>query len=285
MQTPELAIPSGLPVHSGLRIAIGQIRMHWSIEGNLAEMLDAMALASREGAQLCLFPELTLPGFHREIVSLAKPDLIGEAIDVLRAECARLALVIAFGAPSFDGSLIRNTCFLLGRNGETLATIHKNGLTGAEASFFAAGVDRPVVSCCGLASSVIVCREIEDADVIWRQLGAEGVELLLWPGQMRPDPARPASDPPAHVLQAQMLARRLGAHLIQANWPNALNRPSESAEAGHSAVIAADGSLLFRVPKAQAGVAVFNLGEREFSWFGSGVARSLGSGRCRVAEP
>jgi predicted amidohydrolase len=51
--------------------------MHWTIEANLSEMVSAMRLAGREGAEACVFPELALPGFHREIVSLAKPHLIG----------------------------------------------------------------------------------------------------------------------------------------------------------------------------------------------------------------
>ena len=32
------------------------------------------------------------------------------------------------------------------------------------------------------------------------------MQLLLWPGQMRPDPAKPVQDPPQHVQQAQALA-------------------------------------------------------------------------------
>ncbi len=243
--------------------------MHWTIDGNLSEMVSAMRLAKREGAEACVFPELALPGFHREIVSLAKPHLIGPAIESLQAQCASLSIAIAFGAPTFDPAGLRNSYLLLSSSGERLAVIHKSGLTAPEATFFAPGTGRPVTGFCGLRTSAVICREIEDEEHVCRQLQGHSVQLLLWPGQMRPDPDKPSSDPPEHVVQAQALAARVGAHVVQANWPNALNRPSESADTGHSAVISPAGSLLFRAPKAQPGVAVFTLGAAEFSWFAS----------------
>lgn len=249
------------------RLAIGQTRMHWTIEGNLAEMLSAMRVAQREGAQACMFPELALPGFHREIASLAKPHLIEPAIQALQDECARLSMAVAFGAPTFDDSAIRNSYLFLADSGERSGRVHKNGLTAPEATFFAHGTDRPVIRFCGLRTSAIVCREVEDEEQVCRQLQDQGAQLLIWPGQMRPDPDKPAVDPPEHVAQAQKLAARLGAYVVQANWPNALNRPAESADTGHSAVIGPTGSLLFRAPKAQPGVAVFTLGAPQFSWF------------------
>jgi predicted amidohydrolase len=243
--------------------------MHWTIEGNLSEMLSAMRLAKRAGAEACIFPELAIPGFHREIASLAKPHLVEPAIESIRDESAKLAMAVAFGAPTFDSAGIRNSYFLLNSTGERSGLVHKNGLTAPEASFFAPGTDRTVTHFGGLRTSAVICREIEDEDQVCRQLQDQDAQLLLWPGQMRPDPERPASDPPEHVVQAQRLAARLGAYVIQANWPNALNRPDESADTGHSAVISPTGSLLFRAPKAQPGIAVFTLGTAQFSWFAS----------------
>jgi hypothetical protein len=73
-------------------------------------------------------------------------------------------------------------------------------------------------------------------------------------------------------VQAQELARRLGAGFIQANWPNALNRPEESRNLGESAVIAADGAILFRLPMDVAGTAVFELGATSYDWIAAGSA-------------
>ena len=79
---------------------------------------------------------------------------------------------------------------------------------------------------------------------------------------------RPAVDgsESTHVRHAQQLARCTGAFIIQANWPNSLNYPEESAEAGHSVVLNPRGDELIRLPMAAAGVSVFDLGQTSFEW-------------------
>ncbi|MBI5720314.1 MAG: carbon-nitrogen hydrolase family protein [Burkholderiales bacterium] len=216
------------------RIAIAQIPMHWELATNVQAMKQAMQLARAQGAGLCAFAELALTGFHRRIVEWAKPELVGPAVAEVQAAAASL------------------------------------GLTAPEATFFEPGVGRPVLrvslSPGALACTAVICREVEDHDAVVAQLASSGVELILWPGQMRPDPAKPAQDPPAHVVQAQALARATGAWVVQTNWPNALNRPEESEHSGHSACIAPSGELLFRLPRQGFGVGVFSLAERSFDW-------------------
>lgn len=68
------------------------------------------------------------------------------------------------------------------------------------------------------------------------------------------------------MQQAQALARASCAWVVQTNRPNALNRPEESEHTGHSACIAPDGELLFRLPVQGFGVGAFALGERTFAW-------------------
>jgi hypothetical protein len=92
---------------------------------------------------------------------------------------------------------------------------------------------------------------------------------MFWPGQMGPDRDKPPVDPPEHVVQAQQLAKAVQAYVVQANWPNALNRPEESRHTGRSAVIAPDGELLFRLPEEAAGVGIFALGDRTYEWYPS----------------
>jgi predicted amidohydrolase len=83
---------------------------------------------------------------------------------------------------------------------------------------------------------------------------------------MRPDPDKPVQEPPVHVAQAQAMARALGCFIVQANWPNALNRPEESVDNGHSAVISPDGELMFRLPRAEPGIGPFELGASDYEW-------------------
>ena len=147
----------------------------------------------------------------------------------------------------------------------------KIGLTAPEATFFAPGTDRPTVHIDGVKFSAVICREIEDEAQVLPQLTGSGVDVILWPGQMRPDPDKPPQDPPAHVVQAQELARKTSAYVVQTNWPNALNRPEESKDTGHSVCISPSGEILFRLPREGYGIAVFNLGERAYGWHASGA--------------
>ena len=237
----------------------------------MSAILDAIELAHSRGATICTFPELAITGFHREIVSLAKPDLIAPEVQRLQTICAQKRIAVAVGSPTFgdDGGRYNSHLFI-DEEGELLSTVSKIGLTPVEATFFRPGVSRAIAMLHGVRCSAVICREIEDSPQIGEQLSAGSVDVIFWPGQMRPDPAKPITDPPAHVVQAQALAQALRAHVIQANWPNALNRPEESENTGYSAVIAPSGELLFRLPREASGLAVFSLGKRKFEWHAMG---------------
>lgn len=250
-----------------VRLAIAQIPMHWEMSGNVRNIKLALAVAQSASATLCMFPELALTGFHRRIMEWAKEDLVDAAVQEVCETAAALHVAAAFGAPTFDAAGNRyNSHLFVDTQGVLCEHVSKSGLTPAEATVFARGLTRPVIAIGDLACSAVICREVEDRVDVLRQLGDARVDLLLWPGQMRPDPQKPVEDPPAHVREAQALARSTGAFVVQANWPNALNRPEESEHTGRSACIDGRGELLFRLPVQAFGVGTFNLGERDFSW-------------------
>jgi omega-amidase len=247
-------------------MAIGQVRMQWTVEENMDAIEWAIEAAHSRGARLCAFPELAVTGFHRRIVEWAKPEHIAPQVLRLQQICTRLRMAVTVGAPTFAGESRLNSQLMIDEGGNLQPPVPKNGLTPAEATFFTAGTTRPLALMHGLRTSAVICREVEDEQEVGRQLAPGSVDLVFWPGHMRPDPELPVQDPPTHVVRAQKMARSLGAYFVQANWPNALNRPEESAEAGHSAVISPAGELLFRLPKEAAGVGVFNLGDTSHEW-------------------
>ena len=53
-----------------LRVAIAQRNMHWSIAENVDSAIDAINLAGANEANVCIFPELSVTGFHRKIRTL-----------------------------------------------------------------------------------------------------------------------------------------------------------------------------------------------------------------------
>lgn len=250
-----------------MRLAIGQITMHWTTDANVAAIGSATALAKARGAALCGFSELAVTGFHRCIAREARPESVLPAIHQLQALAGRLGIAIAAGSPTFtDGGSICNSHLLIDEQGRTAAVVSKQGLTEAEATFFAPGTARPVGKLQGLRCSAVICREIGDLDAVGLQLPPGSVDLILVPGALRQDPAKPRADPPEYVGDIQRLAAATRAYVVQTNWPNALNRPEESVDGGGSCVAAPDGELLLRLPPQRAGVAVFDLGHRHYEW-------------------
>lgn len=254
-----------------LPIAIVQQTMEWTTEGNVAHILASIEIAAAEGAQLCLFPELALTGFHRRIREEAKPEIVAPALQRVRAACREAGVASVLGLPTFfdDGS-IRNSYAFVDADGELGPTVHKNGLTSAELTFFAAGSERPVLRFAGRTCSTVMCREIEDVDSIAAQLAGEPVQLMFWPSIVGHPPGTVAEPDLAvqdlgYRERAAAFARRLDTHLVQCNWPHALNTP-EMRWQGESKVYAPDGGILLTLPRDEAGVAVFTLGERDYRW-------------------
>jgi omega-amidase len=249
------------------RIAIAQVAMRWSTHENVEAILWALELAHSQGVQLCGFSELALTGFHREIAREAVADPIHSAIQRLQARCAERSVAVAIGAPTFGvGSEKYNSHLLIDEAGRLVATISKQGLTIPEATFFERGLFRPVGRMQGLNCSAVICREVADLEAVVKELPPGSADLIFVPGALRQDPAKPVTEPPEYVLDIQRLAAATRAFVVHTNWPNALNRPEESAEGGGSTVAAPSGEILFRLPSRAAGVGVFNLGESSFAW-------------------
>ncbi len=191
---------------------------------------------------------------------MAVPARVAGWLDAVRAAAARHRIAVYVGAPTFreDGAL-HISMHVIDRDGALLATVHKQGLTAPEATFFTAADQRPVVPLFGRRWTSMICREIDDHAQLAPRFRAERPDIVLWPGGMRPDPDRPRSNPPEHVQRAQALARDCDTAIVMINWPNALNRPEESAECGASVVIGRGGALRLTLPKSQAGLAVIDL--------------------------
>ena len=241
--------------------------MHWSGDENTSTILACLAQAASHDAEICVLPELAMTGFHRMIASQAKPGLVQAWLRSIQESCAHYRIAASFGAPTFgDDGKIMNSQVFVDDQGHITGVIEKNGLTPAEATFFAYGTQRQTISICGRASTAVICREIEDIEEVVTQLEGTLPSIIYWPGLMGPEEGTEHIDPPTHVQNAQSLAARLGAYVVQANWSNALNYPEKSANAGRSAVVSPDGKLLFRLPPAEPGIAIFSLGSESYAW-------------------
>lgn len=215
-----------------------------------------------------MFPELGVTGFHRSIASQAVPSRVNAALGAIQATCAERNVAVAVGAPSFDErGQILNSHIHINELGEIVAVSPKNGLTPSEAKFFSPGDVRPVSTLAGLSCASVLCREVDDVASLTGQLPKGRADIILWPSLVGRPPANPPDPAEVKYLPLeQSIALQTGSYLVQSNWPNSLNYPEEGTHAGESVVVAPDGEILLMLPRAEAGVAVFQLGEGSFDW-------------------
>ena len=256
---------------SALRMAIVQQPMKWTTAENLEHILEALALSAGQGARIAVFPELALTGFHRGIREQALPEIVSPALQRVQAACRVHGIACMLGTPTFrdDGAFL-NSYVHVDVQGQIESVVSKNGLTPAEQTFFQPGTERPLLRFDGLACTTVMCREIEDLDAIALQLQDTPAELIFWPSLVGHPPGTIAEPERAeqdlgYLQRTAVLARRLNAFVVQSNWPHALNTP-DHAYLGESKAYAPDGEILLTLPRAEAGVGVFDLGARDFHW-------------------
>ena len=201
---------------------------------NLAAVRQGLAALNPTGPALLVLPELWAAGFDY-------PHLAGhcartpELLAALQVEAARYNIHLAGSLPEAADGLVYNTLFIVGPTG-VVGMIRKQQLFApmGEASLFAAGDNsQPVATVLGLVAG-LVCFDLRFPDLA-RSQAARGAQLLLvsgqWPAARR-----------EHwrlLLQARAIENQL--FVIGCNRCGVTDN---TEFAGHSLIIAPDGSIL-----------------------------------------
>ncbi|TLY92327.1 MAG: NAD+ synthase, partial [Gammaproteobacteria bacterium] len=166
-----------------LRIALAQLNfLVGDVQGNAARVIAATRHArSSLGADLVLFPELTLSGYPPEDLLFHRGfrRQIEEGLARLRRELTDAAVMVGF--PEYTGGGIYNSAALIA-HGE-IAAIHRkaelpNYKVFDEKRYFQAGAQPTVADCLGFRVGLLVCEDIWQPEAA--QLArADGAQLLL----------------------------------------------------------------------------------------------------------
>jgi predicted amidohydrolase len=230
-----------------MKLAIVQLSMAWTTEENTSAIIAGLDAVRSVVADIALFPELAVTGFHKGIRRQAERGKVEAALGEIRTACRATGQAAIVGTPYFPWGAdvpIWNACVVIDRFGNLEAVCPKAGLTENEALFFERGTERPVFTVGGLRCSVILCRETEDVDEIALQLSGR-VEVVFWPGCMLLDGGG--------EVQAARFAKTLSCWLVQANWADALNSP-DLRGMGASGVYAPSGDVVARCPDDGPGI-------------------------------
>lgn len=221
--------------------------MHWRVEEHVAEVERAARAAGSCGADLVLFPELTLTGLHTKVPELLDPAAIDRALRSVGAACRANGIAAAVGAPVWvDRKRPLNAFVIFGSSGERLFTSPKLRLMPpGEPLVFEPGEERPVLELADTTLAVVICREILDHAELTRELRGRA-RILLWPGVMARGEVDPGN-PEDYTLQAIRIAREQEAWLLHSNWANNVQLPG-LPHTGKSMVVSPAGTIALEAP-------------------------------------
>lgn len=168
-----------------MQIALCQINTRvGDLDSNTAKIKDFLAKAESAGADLVVFPELTIPGYPPEDLVL-KPGFVSANLDALHklaVSVGRCRAIVGFVDRTPDGSR-RNAAALLG-DGKVLAVTHKRALPNYglfdEKRLFDAGTGSPeVTEIAGVKVGISICEDAWVDDGPIPDLAASGAELVI----------------------------------------------------------------------------------------------------------
>jgi NAD+ synthase (glutamine-hydrolysing) len=236
-----------------VRIALAQLNLLvGDVQGNAARVIAATRHAHLTlGADLVLFPELTLSGYPPEDLLFHRGfrRQIEEGLARLRRELTDAAVMVGF--PEYTLGGIYNSAVLIA-HGE-IAAIHRkaelpNYKVFDEKRYFQAGTQPTVADCQGFRVGLLVCEDIWQPEAA--QLArADGAQLLL---------VINASPYEIHKQReredmARERARDVGLPLA---YVNLVGGQDELVFDGNSFVMDAQGQVLLRAPPFEEGTYV-----------------------------
>ena len=250
-----------------LAIAVAQTQpVAGAVEANVAEHLRLAAMAAAEGAEVVVFPELSLTGYELaaagELAFSAADPRLAPLLELASARAVRLVV----GAPVRCGAKLHIGAFILSSDGSCkLYTKRHLGVFPGDASpdgavpppesaFFHPGRRDPLIPCGGGTAALAVCADVGRPSHP-RRAAARGATSYLASMFVIP------SDFEIEAMRLRTYAERHGMVTALANFGG----PSGGlAAAGRSAIWSETGELIVQLEERGAAVAV--AARKESGW-------------------
>jgi predicted amidohydrolase len=161
-----------------MKLCVAQTRpANGDVARNIARHLELTELAAAKGAQMVVFPELSLTGYEptlaRELAM--RPDDL--RLDAFQATSERREITIGVGAPTPCGEGVAITMVLFGPGGPR-RTYSKKHLHADEEPFFVSGVNFASFEVRGTRIALAICYELSIAAHA-EAAAASGAEIYL----------------------------------------------------------------------------------------------------------
>ncbi len=169
-----------------LRLAAAQLNtVVGDLAGNVELVLDALAAAEAAGADLCVVPELAIPGYPPEDL-LLKPGFVADnvaALEKVAAATGDCAIVVGFVAAAPGGQGLANAAAVCAR-GRVAGVYRKQCLPNYgvfdEQRYFEAGTEPPTLfQVAGAWVGVSICEDVWFADGPVAHAGRAGADVVV----------------------------------------------------------------------------------------------------------
>src|SRR6266508_1135276 len=227
-----------------MRLALAQINpVVGDLDGNRGLILDRLAAAKADSADLVLFPELAVTGYPPEDL-LLRPGFVRAAercVEMIAREARGTTVLV--GAPHFDRDLY-NACYILA-GGEVKAVYRKRFLPNYgvfdEDRYFAPGRDLILLEHGKTLVGPTVCEDMWQPGPPATDLALAGAELLV---NISASPFYVGRD----REREEMFVTRARDNSCFVAFCNTVGGQDELIFDGHSLVIDDEGTVIARAP-------------------------------------
>ncbi|CAI8028382.1 Hydrolase in pqqF 5'region [Geodia barretti] len=158
-----------------------------NVSANLSKMETQLCKAAAVGAELLIFPELFLTGYHvpgEEMKRLAE-ERDGPSFRELSRTARESNIAVLYGYPEVDRSsgapVYYNSAQLIDRDGTSLVNYRKTHLwideEGYEKVFRPGESFAEIAECCGVKIGVLICFDVEYPECV-RTLALRGAQFV-----------------------------------------------------------------------------------------------------------
>lgn len=171
-----------------MKIALCQLAITYeNKEKNTRCMIGFMEQARSAGADLVLFPEMSLTGFSMNLAVTGEKH--AQSVELLRAEARRIGIAVGFGWTAWTGAAGENHYTVISPQGEVLSDyikMHPFSYSG-EDQYFAKGDKTVRFSINGIPFSGFICYDLRFPEIF--QAVSDHAHVIIvaadWPGSRR----------------------------------------------------------------------------------------------------
>ena len=176
-------------MEAGVKFALVQMECFWGETGrNLRAMESFAREAGAEGAEVIVFPELTLTGIYKDdrVWELAE-NLDGPSVQAACGIARTLGLNLGFGFTERAEPLPYNTYVVATPDGSLAGVYRKNCIPHLEVQWWQGHSQRPVFTVGDKRIGVAICWDTTQEELLG-DYGRQGADIVLMPHAWDADP-------------------------------------------------------------------------------------------------